>query len=182
MTCFRTTENNNISHNWGIEGSDATPYIDSLRNKMARNFIATLFLSQGTPMLLAGDEFSRTQGGNNNAYCQDNEISWIDWSLREKNSELLHFTRMMIAFRKSHIVLRQKKFFKGNIAPYFSSADVSWHGIEPEKPDWSEQSKLVVCMISGEYGRIESGRDDKDFYMAFNASRIALGSPVEKNH
>jgi glycogen operon protein len=121
-------------------------------------------------MLLAGDEFRRTQGGNNNAYCQDNETSWIDWSLKEMNSELFRFTQMVIAFRKSHIVLRQKKFLKGNVAPYFSSPDVSWHGIDPEKPDWSESSKLVICMISGEYGRIESGRDDTDIYMAFNAS------------
>jgi len=166
----RDGENNNISYNWGFEGSDATAYIESIRNKLTKNLIATLFLSQGTPMLLAGDEFRRTQGGNNNAYCQDNETSWIDWSLKEMNSELFRFTQMVIAFRKSHIVLRQKKFLKGNVAPYFSSPDVSWHGIDPEKPDWSESSKLVICMISGEYGRIESGRDDTDIYMAFNAS------------
>lgn len=166
----RDGENNNISYNWGYEGPDTTPMIAKTRNRMVKNFITTLFVSQGTPMILAGDEFRRTQSGNNNAYCQDNEISWIDWTCVEKYQEIHRFTKMMIAFRKNHIILRRKRFFKGSVEHYFNSQDLTWHGVEPGKPDWTPGSRVLSCVLSGEYGRKETGEIDKDIYIAMNSS------------
>jgi isoamylase len=168
----RDGENHNISYNWGFEGADISDFIATTRNRMVKNFIATLFLSQGTPMLLSGDEFRRTQKGNNNAYCQDNEISWIDWTFRETNAEVFRFTKKIIEFRKAHVILRRKRFFKGFTEPYFSSSDLSWHGIDPNNPDWSPSSRIIAALIAGEYGRIESGKSDADIYIAFNSSSI----------
>ncbi|HEY1405038.1 MAG TPA: glycogen debranching enzyme, partial [Spirochaetota bacterium] len=166
----RDGENNNISDNWGIEGTDATELIDFRRKKMIKNYIATLFLSQGTPMLLAGDEFRRTQRGNNNAYCQDNEIAWLDWSFEQKNDEILRFTRMMIEFRKQHSILRRSRFLKGQKENYFSVPDITWHGAEPFNPDWSDDSQLIACLLAGEFARIERNANEGDLYIAFNAS------------
>ena len=119
----------NYSWNCGVEGDTTNPAILGLRRRQARNLLATLFLSQGVPMLLAGDEFLRTQRGNNNAYCQDNETSWVDWSLAVSNSDFLRFVREMIALRKRHPALRRCHFFTGS--------DIAWHGIEPYRPDFS---------------------------------------------
>ena len=99
-------ENNNNSWNCGVEGDTDNESILKLRTKMIKNACAVLLASQGTPMLLAGDEFGNTQFGNNNPYCQDNEISWLDWTLLDKNKEIFNFFKNMIKFRKSHPVLR----------------------------------------------------------------------------
>ena len=166
----RDGDNNSFSNNWGIEGEDTTPHLEAIRRSMIRNYIATLFLSQGTPMLMAGDEFRRTQKGNNNAYCQDNEISWVDWMLKEKHHDICDFTRNIIAFRKRHHVLRRRRFFTGVTAPGFSVPDITWHGIRANEPDWSPSSRFVACLICGEYARQETGETDADIYMAFNPS------------
>jgi len=108
--------NENDSWNCGIEGETSDPQVLLLRQRQAKNLMATLLLSQGVPMLLAGDEFLRTQKGNNNAWCQDNEISWVDWSLADKNKDFLRFTTEMIKFRKRHPGLRRKGYFKGEFA------------------------------------------------------------------
>jgi glycogen operon protein len=166
----RDGENNNISYNWGYEGPDETPLVARTRNRMIKNFIATLFVSQGTPMILAGDEFRRTQQGNNNAYCQDNGISWIDWTRMDTYGEILRFTKYMISFRKRHSILRRKRFLKGSIENYFNSPDLTWHGTEPGKPDWTPESRVLAFVLSGEYGRKEAGSADKDIYVAMNSS------------
>src|SRR5207249_2197735 len=103
----------NYSWNCGIEGETTDPAVLALRRRQAKNLIATLLLSQGVPMLLSGDEFLRTQQGNNNAWCQDNDISWVDWSLATKHADFLHFVHEMIALRKRHPVLRRRRFFRG---------------------------------------------------------------------
>src|SRR4029077_477420 len=103
----------NYSWNCGVEGPTGNPEILGLRRRLARNLMATLMLSQGVPMLLAGDEFLRTQLGNNNAWCQDNDISWVDWSLAEKNKDFLRFVRELIWLRKRHPALRRRRFFTG---------------------------------------------------------------------
>ena len=103
----RDGDNNNLSWNCGVDGPTEDPQINALRDRQRRNFLTTLFLSQGVPMLTAGDEFLRTQGGNNNAWCQDNEVSWVDWSLTGRNAEFLRFTRKLIALRKQHPALRR---------------------------------------------------------------------------
>src|SRR5204863_6618779 len=104
--------NDNRSWNCGAEGPTNDPAVKALRSRQQRNFLATLILSQGVPMLLAGDELGRTQRGNNNAYCQDNEISWIDWKLDPQRRDLLEFTRLLMRLFHQHPVLRRRKFFQ----------------------------------------------------------------------
>jgi len=166
-------EDYNLSSNWGVEGPDRTPLITGIRLRMIKNFIATLFLSQGIPMLLAGDEFRRTQGGNNNAYCQDNEISWVDWRLMDENSELFRFTREMIRFRKGHPSLRRESFFTGTPHAGRALPDITWHGHEAAMPDWSPGSSEIGLLINGEYAELSGGKADNDIYIIFNASRIS---------
>ncbi len=125
----RDGENQNHSVNFGAEGATDDPAIQSRRQQQQKNLLATLLLSQGVPMLLAGDEFGRTQRGSNNAYCQDNEISWVDWSLLETNRELFEFTKQLIALRKKHPTLRRNKFFTGK-------SDIEWLGPNGIEVDW----------------------------------------------
>ncbi len=165
----RDGENHNLGWNCGYEGPDAPPEVQRLRRRMIKNMLATLFVSQGVPMLLAGDEFRRTQRGNNNAYCQDNEISWIDWTFLEKNMEIFRFCKNIIRFRMEHIILRKKGFFSGTMIDGFSSADIEWYGPDGNAPDWSENSRQIACGISGEYAVHKNGESDNDIYMAFNA-------------
>jgi glycogen operon protein len=122
----RDGDSHNNSWNCGVEGSTDDVAIRELRMRQMRNFLATLMLSQGTPMLLAGDERGRSQRGNNNAYCQDNEISWLDWSPDEEGDDLLAFTRKLIALRRQHPLLHRRSFFQGAIAPGSADYDVEW--------------------------------------------------------
>jgi len=170
----RDGENNNISSNFGIEGPDATPLIESRRIKQIKNFLATLFLSQGVPMLCAGDEFRRTHRGNNNAYCQDNEISWLNWEFLSRHQEIFLFCKGMIRFRGEHPILRKNSFFSGETAQGFSAPDISWHGPQPFQPDWSDGSNTVACLINGAYASLENGDRDSDLYCVFNASLYGL--------
>ena len=105
--------NDNLSGNWGVEGPTDDAAIVALRERVKRSFLATLAFSQGVPMMLGGDEIGRTQQGNNNAYCQDNEISWYNWQLSPEQTELLEFTRRVFALRKEHPSLRRRNFFSG---------------------------------------------------------------------
>src|SRR5439155_24624850 len=124
----RDGDNNNHSYNYGIEGPTDDPYIDGLRQRQIRNFLAMLLLSQGVPMLLAGDECRRTQRGNNNAYCQDNPLSWFDWKLVEKNETLVRYCKALIEFRRTQPAVRRAEFLSGE--PRYPGAlpDVSWFG------------------------------------------------------
>src|SRR2546423_10394691 len=106
-------ESHNRSWNCGVEGATDEPEVTRLRERQKRNFLCTLFLSQGVPMLLGGDEMGRTQSGNNNGYCQDNELSWFDWSQRDENLALLGFTRRLLELRRDHPVLRRRRWFMG---------------------------------------------------------------------
>jgi isoamylase len=131
----------NNAWNCGAEGETEDASINALRDRMVRNFLATLFLSQGVPMLLAGDELGHTQGGNNNAYCQDNATSWIDWNLDEKRQRLLSFTRSLIHGRLSQPVLMRKDFFQGHAIFDAKLKDVAWFrpdGTEMGKEDWKK--------------------------------------------
>jgi len=166
-------ENYNISCNHGVEGPTDSTEINILRRRQAKNFIATLFLSQGVPMIAAGDEFLCTKNGNNNTYCQDNELSWTDWRLLEKNREMFRFTKEMIAFRKAHPVLHGNRFFHGNIADGYSAPDISWYDAKGDSPDWSND-KLIVALINGEYGK---ERDD-DICMIFNANHRSIDCKI----
>jgi glycogen operon protein len=160
--------NENFSWNCGAEGPTSDPKVQELRRRQTKNFIATLLLSQGVPMLLAGDEFLRTQNGNNNAWCQDNETSWVNWSLADKNADFLRFVREMITLRKRHPAIRRHMFFRGTGPRGSLRPDVIWHGIEPNKPDFTPSSRLVAFAIDGR--ALEApGMVDCDFYVAFHA-------------
>jgi isoamylase len=129
----------NQSWNHGVEGETDNAEIIALRERQKRNLLATLFLSQGVPMLLGGDEMGRTQRGNNNAYCQDNEISWVDWKLDDRRRELLDFTRRLIALRRRHPVLQRRRFLTGDYVWESQFKDVSWlrpDGAEMSHHDW----------------------------------------------
>ena len=131
--------NENLSWNCGVEGPTNDPAILALRARQQRNFLATLLLSQGVPMLLAGDEIVRSQQGNNNAYCQDNGISWVDWQLDRPRRELLEFTRLLIRLRHEHPVLRRRKFFQGRRIRGSEVKDLAWFrpdGKEMTDDDW----------------------------------------------
>lgn len=159
----------NFSWNCGAEGPSEDTAVVTLRHRMARNFLATLMISQGVPMLNAGDEFFRTQKGNNNAWCQDNPISWVDWRLAETHTGLLRFTREIIGLRKRHNVLRRQTFPRGDgIAP-----DVIWHGVRPFRPDFSRTSRFLAFSLDGR-GQDRGGPPDRDFYVAMNAWREPL--------
>ncbi|MFM7151808.1 MAG: glycogen debranching protein, partial [Gemmataceae bacterium] len=134
---------NNLSFNCGHEGPTDNPTVLALRGRQMRNYLSLMFLSQGIPFLLAGDEFARTQQGNNNAYCQDNEISWLDWTLTQKNAGLVRFTAMMIALRKRHFLMDNETFL----------SRVTWHGSELEEPDWTGQSRMLAMHLQGGQGR-----------------------------
>ena len=148
-------DNNNLSWNHGVEGPTDNPKINALRERQRRNFVTTLFVSQGVPMLLGGDEFGRTQNGNNNAYCQDNEISWLNWEERdEKQKALFEFIRRLIQLRHEHPVFRRPKFFQGRRIRGSEIKDVMWFnpgGNEMSEKDWSLPfARCLGMMLSGD--------------------------------
>jgi glycogen operon protein len=154
----------NYSWNCGVEGPTDDPLIQALRQRQVRNFLTTLMMSQGVPMLMAGDEFFRTQHGNNNAWCQDNSTSWLDWDLAKKRADLLRFTKGVIALRKKHKVLRRNSFPRGDgLMP-----DIIWHGVDPSKPDFSQHSRVLAFTLDGR-GHDRGGPPDRDIYVAMNA-------------
>jgi isoamylase len=146
--------NDNNSWNSGVEGPTEDAGIEELRARRMRSLLATLLLSQGVPMLLAGDEIARTQHGNNNGYCQDNELSWFDWNLNEQQRALLEFTRGLLAFRRDHPVLRRRRYFEGLFLPGADIKDLTWFkldGTEIVDEQWSDPEVRTMAMrLSGE--------------------------------
>ena len=153
--------NENFSANYGHEGPTRNVTINALRSKQVKNMAALLLLSQGVPMILAGDEFGRTQMGNNNGYCQDNEISWINWQLAEKNSGLLRFFKILIQFRKNHRGLRRKTFFEDDKS---KDIKIKWYDTILNPPGWTgKQNSLAFHLLPFE--------DDGDIYVITNSSK-----------
>ncbi|MBI4459633.1 MAG: glycogen debranching protein GlgX [Acidobacteria bacterium] len=151
---------NNLSWNCGAEGPSEDPSVLQLRERQKRNFLATLLLSQGVPMLCGGDEMGHSQNGNNNAYCQDNEISWVNWGLGPPQAELLEFTRSMIQLRKSQPVLRRRKFFQGRKIRGVGVKDISWFepsGKEMDDTAWSSDfvRSLGVLLYGDQIGETD---------------------------
>ena len=141
--------NDNLSWNCGAEGETTDAGVEALRERQVRNFAAILLLSRGVPMMLGGDEVRRTQKGNNNAYCQDNEVSWFDWTLEAKNSGLLRFWQGMIAFRKAHAAVRRGQFFYGAVNER-GLADVEWHGTKLGAPGWEDpEARALAFTLAG---------------------------------
>jgi glycogen operon protein len=150
----RDGDNHNISWNCGVEGPTDDPAIRTLRERQKRNFIATLFLSQGVPMICGGDELSRTQQGNNNAYCQDNELSWTDWTLTEERRTFLEFCCRASRLMRDHPVLRRRRFLQGRWLRGTEAKDIMWlapSGIEMSEPEWSTgEVKCLGVRLSGD--------------------------------
>ena len=168
-------ESHNRSWNCGVEGETSDPAILTLRAKQQRNFLATLFLSQGVPMLLSGDELGRTQKGNNNGYCQDNELSWVDWDNVDEG--LLEFTRRLIELRIEHPVLRRRGWFQGKSIRGSKLTDIGWFkpdGTEMSEADWNVSfAKSLGVFLNGK-GMVSRDRrgqriTDDSFYIVFNA-------------
>lgn len=181
-------ESHNRSWNFGVEGETEDEHINYQRSKQKRNFLTTLFLSQGVPMLVAGDELGRTQGGNNNAYCQDNEISWINWSKADKS--LHDFTCRLIHFYKAHPVFTRKRWFKGQPIRGVGLEDIAWFlpgGEEMQEQNWSEDfAKCIGVYLNGRGLRSTSPKGepifDDSFYIVFNAAHHGMDFklPAEK--
>ncbi|MEB3282426.1 MAG: glycogen debranching protein GlgX [Lyngbya sp.] len=150
----RDGESHNRSWNCGEEGETDDPEILELRNRQRRNFLVTLLLSQGVPMLVSGDELGRTQFGNNNAYCQDNELSWLDWNLPDSNADLLDFVRQLIDFRRRHPVFRRRRWFQGQAIHGSAVTDLGWYnpdGGEMTEEQWSMGfAKAIAVFVNGE--------------------------------
>ncbi|PRY54358.1 glycogen operon protein [Arcticibacter pallidicorallinus] len=168
-------DSHNRSWNCGVEGPTSDETINSLREKQKRNFLTSLFLSQGVPMLVAGDEISRTQGGNNNAYCQDNEVSWLNWP--EADLDLLNFTRKVIHLRKKHPVFRRRRWFTGQPIKGIGLEDIAWfvpEGQEMPDENWNHDfAKSLGVFLNGNAIRSKGPKGeqiiDDSFYIIFNA-------------
>jgi isoamylase len=177
----RDGHNENRSWNCGVEGPTDDPEILALRGRQQRNLLATLMLSQGVPMLLSGDEMGRTQQGNNNAYAQDNELSWLDWTSTPQREALIDFVASMIRLRQTHPSLHRRDFFAGRSGK--DRADVRWlrpDGIEMAEAQWSEDfARCVGMLIAG--GALADTDDrgralvDDDFLLLFNAHHEDVG-------
>ncbi|ETZ51066.1 MULTISPECIES: glycogen debranching protein GlgX [Mycobacterium avium complex (MAC)] len=174
----RDGESHNRSWNCGVEGPTDDPDITELRYRQMRNFWATLMVSQGTPMIAHGDEFGRTQNGNNNVYCQDSELSWMDWSLVDKNSDLLAFARRATTLRTKHPVFRRRRFFEGEpIRSGDEVRDIAWltpGGREMTHEDWGQSfHKCVAVFLNGDAITAPNARGeqvvDDSFLLCFNA-------------
>ncbi|CAM5791952.1 glycogen debranching protein GlgX [Rhizobacter fulvus] len=173
----RDGHGHNLSWNCGVEGPTDDAEVRRLRARQQRNFIATLLLSQGVPMLLAGDERGRTQGGNNNAYCQDNPISWLDWSADDDQRTLLAFTQRVMALRAAHPVFRRRDFFQGRPLHGSTVRDIVW--LQPDGTEMSEQAwgqdhaRALAVFLSGDGLNEVDGRGravhDDSFLVLFNA-------------
>jgi isoamylase len=168
----------NYSWNYGVEGPTADPEIRALRDRQRRNLLATLLLSLGVPMLLAGDEIGRTQQGNNNAYCQDNEISWFDWNnIRPQDEELRRFVRYLIRLRRDHRVFSRPRFLRGEVLSEAGVKDITWitpSGAEASAADWNNPFALslgyVLSGAAGEFFTPGGQRDiDESFLVMMNA-------------
>jgi glycogen operon protein len=178
----RDGSNNNLSYNYGVEGAVIDPIIISTRERQIKNFFATLLISLGTPMILGGDEFGRTQNGNNNAYCHDDEISWYDWTLPEKNKNLYRFAKEMIAFRKRHHGFMRPEFFTGRGGNYNGIPDISWYDESGKSPNWDNIGRYLALMLDGSKAEIMADRDDNDFYIMLNSDAYTKAFTIAPPH
>jgi glycogen operon protein len=166
----RDGHDHNISYNFGVEGPTADPEIEAIRSQQVKNFWATLMLSQGTPMINGGDEFRRTQRGNNNAYCHHNEISWYDWRFLEKYADIYRFARHVIALRTAHPVFRRTTFFTGLDLNENQFNDIHWYGSHGQDAAWDPTDQYLMCTIEGSKEETGAHEDDVDVLMMFNSN------------
>src|SRR5262249_10016453 len=156
----RDGSDDNRSWNTGVEGPTDDPAIERLRNRQVKNLLAGTLLSAGTPMVLMGGEGRRTQRGNNNAYCQDNEISWFDWSLLERHADVHRFVTRLARFRQRRDVLAEEQ--TPTLSDLLRRVKVEWHGVRLGRPDWGDQSRSLAMLLRSLHGR-------RTLYVIFNA-------------
>lgn len=177
--------NDNQAWNCGWEGESSDPSVIALRLRQMKNALAMLLLSHGVPLLLAGDEFARTQAGNNNNYCHDTELSWLDWTAETRNAELHRFFRRMVAFRHAHPVLRPKEYVTDGVSPQSGLPGVSFHGTQPWQPDFSPGSRVLAYMLDGAQAKGGLVVDDT-LYVALNMYweplEFSLPAPPASRH
>ncbi len=168
----RDGDNNNHSDNYGVEGPTRRKPIERIRNRQIKNMLATLLLSQGVPMIVFGDEIRRTQRGNNNAYCQDNPISWFNWDLVEKNGDMLRFVQALIAFRKSQPTVRRERFLSG--VPRFEGglAEVNWYSALGTAVDWHGDDLTLISLIKAPDREHDPERLGRDVLLLLNATTV----------
>jgi glycogen operon protein len=173
----RDGHDHNISYNFGAEGPSDDPAIQAEREKQKRNFLATLLLSQGVPMICGGDEMGRTQNGNNNAYCQDNEISWLHWDLDDRDRDLLEFTRRAATLRREHPVFRRRHFFQGRKIRGSELEDITWlrpDGDEMTDEEWNSDVRSFGMLLGGdamlEWDEEGERVEDDTFLLLFNGA------------
>ncbi|MBM4090975.1 MAG: glycogen debranching protein GlgX, partial [Planctomycetes bacterium] len=166
----RDGENNNLSDNFGVEGPTGRKSVRLLRARQIRNLMTTLLLSQGVPMIVAGDECRRTQKGNNNAYCQDNAISWFDWRLVKQHADLIRFVRTLIHFRRTQSTVRRKRYLTGKPNGHDGLPDLSWYTAAGTAVDWNSPDVTLMCLLTAPHDPRESNGTGRDLLMLFNAS------------
>lgn len=162
----RDGTNDNISCNYGVEGETKDPVIIKMRKKQVKNAVTLLMISQGVPMIVMGDEFCRTQQGNNNPYCQDNDINWVDWKRKEEFKDIYDYFCKIIKFRKDHPLLRRNHFLSQG-----AKGEISWHGVESDYPDWAYYSRTIAFVL---HGHTKIVREDVDIYVAINGYEKTL--------
>jgi isoamylase len=165
----------NLSSNHGVEGETDDEAIRELRRRQAKNLMTILLIARGTPMMLGGDELWRTKQGNNNTYCQDNELGWLDWGGGAETQEVHRFFRLLVALRRNHPALRRPCFVDpfavdGGAGPTGTvGTDITWHGVRPGRPDWSYHSHTLALQIHGDAPISAPGTEDNDFFVVLNA-------------
>ncbi len=170
---------NNYSWNCGWEGETDDPGINTLRHRQIKNALSLLMVSQGVPMILMGDEMGRTKYGNNNTYCHDNELNWLNWDLIDKNSDIYCFSKHIINFRRNHPVLRNRDHFRNMDYKDTGYPDISFHGVQAWNADWSESSRVIAIMLDGGHAKNGFVQDDT-IYVGVNMYWDAL--PFELPH
>jgi len=170
----RDGANDNCSWNCGSEGDTNDPTILRLRQQQAKNLLAILFLSQGVPMILAGDEVLRSQGGNNNGYCQDNQLSWFDWAFDETRQGMLRFVQQLITFRQRHSCLRWTRFLTGKPQPGSRLPDVTWHGVELNAPLWGDPNAQILAYT---LGAAEENEEDLHIILNMSENTVEMALP-----
>lgn len=161
--------NHNLSYNYGVEGPTADPAIEEIRSRQVKNFWATLLFSQGTPMVNGGDEFRRTQQGNNNAYCQHNEISWYNWDFLLKYADIYRFARQVIALRRAHPVFKRTTFFTGLDLDGDQFRDIHWYEPRGQDTTWGQDDTCLMVTLDGSKEETGAEIDDVDVLLMFNA-------------
>ena len=162
-----TSDNN--SWNCGVEGRTRKKPVIELREKQIKNALAYVLLSQGVPLIYAGDEFGNTQGGNNNAYASDNTVGWVSWRLAKRNKEITDFVKMLISFRKEHGILHTERELRGNDYRGLGIPEISWHDTKAWYTDQSAESRSFAVMYNGAYAEKSGGRTDDIIYVCYNA-------------